>query len=467
MMGVFGILEARGRGRIGGCDLRCCAGEMASEGDAELEARVLEFMEKSGNPKAFPTRKELEKAGRFDLVDAIRARGGWYALGWDSEQSDNEFEKLDIDFEIKRLRRRMRSSLGAANLANKELETAVFEDSDVESTGFDFSSESVSYPASSSGRLLEAESEEGSGIEGILSRLEKERNSSLGINIANYRNGDHASSTDDQKNQNSVATASDRTDLGMINSFQRVRPDIGRAWSIQRAGYQDTEFEADEIAFSQSREGERRISITGIGPPAENVTNDSHRQNGNNHYNIRSRLQHLEVELASALQLLSSKSEEHASREATEIYPGELQKLSDALEFQENELMNAQERLRALRAKLAVVEGKMTLAMSDSQKMVEAKQKRIDSANKALQFIRDVHIVWPSAASEVYITGSFDGWATQRKMEKSSAGIFSARLKLYPGRYEIKFIVDGEWRIDPLRPTTHSNGYENNQLIIT
>lgn len=41
----------------------------------------------------------------------------------------------------------------------------------------------------------------------------------------------------------------------------------------------------------------------------------------------------------------------------------DLQKVSDASEFQENELMNSQERLRSIRAKLAVLEGKVTLAI--------------------------------------------------------------------------------------------------------
>lgn len=39
----------------------------------------------------------------------------------------------------------------------------------------------------------------------------------------------------------------------------------------------------------------------------------------------------------------------------------------------------------------------------------------------------------------------------------------SAILNIF---YQIKFIVDGEWRIDPLRPTVKNNGYENNILII-
>ena len=41
----------------------------------------------------------------------------------------------------------------------------------------------------------------------------------------------------------------------------------------------------------------------------------------------------------------------------------DLRQLSDALEFQENEIMNAQGRLRSIRAKLAVLEGKMALAI--------------------------------------------------------------------------------------------------------
>ena len=32
---------------------------------------------------------------------------------------------------------------------------------------------------------------------------------------------------------------------------------------------------------------------------------------------------------------------------------------------------------------------------------------------------------------------------------------------------QIKFIVDGVWMIDPLRPIICSNGYENNLLVIT
>jgi hypothetical protein len=45
----------------------------------------------------------------------------------------------------------------------------------------------------------------------------------------------------------------------------------------------------------------------------------------------------------------------------------DLLKLSDACEFQENEIMNAQDKLRSTRAKIAVSEGKIALAIMYAQ----------------------------------------------------------------------------------------------------
>lgn len=44
--------------------------------------------------------------------------------------------------------------------------------------------------------------------------------------------------------------------------------------------------------------------------------------------------------------------------------PSDLQKLSDAREFQENDVINAQKRLRSIRAKLAILEGKVALTLT-------------------------------------------------------------------------------------------------------
>ncbi|OIS95717.1 PREDICTED: uncharacterized protein LOC109235203 isoform X2 [Nicotiana attenuata] len=450
-----------------------CRKGLGSEGDMELEEEILAFMEISENPNAFPTRKELEEAGRVDLVEAIKNRGGWFSFGWDSEDDDtctmnvNEVVTVEMDFDIEEFQRRVKSCQESDSLHGNE---AHFPGSGSSSSSFGNSSQ----PTSSSGRSLDTVAEEDSGIEGILNRLEKNRNASLGIDLGKHGHSSHASSRDNIDDRSFGTTDADRTDLGKNGSLNKGRPmnDIQsdsdgelnhsfspamwRKWSIQHAGHQDIEFEGNSEAA-----GDDLVNIM------ESRTEALRRWKNDNHNDISTRLQHLELELSLTLRSLKSKSEELSLEEVLGSSPSDLQRLSDAWEFQENEFMNARERLRLIRAKLAVLEGKMTLAIIDAQKILEEKQKRIDSASKALQLLRTARIVWTNSASEVLLAGSFDGWTTQRKMEKSGGGVFSASLKLYPGTYEIKFIVDGVWKIDPLRPIVHNNGHENNLLIIT
>lgn len=249
------------------------------------------------------------------------------------------------------------------------------------------------------------------------------------------------------------------------DSRNSVNSNTWRTWSIQRAGL-NTDFEAAEISLHENQEnGEEQNLQDKMVATTQSDAKLQGRQREIDSNRIRARLQHLELELSSALCSLRPKSEKFIL-EGRESTSSDVQQLSDAWEFQETEFMNARDRLRSIRAKLAVLEGKMTLAVIDAQKIVDEKQKRIAGAQRALQLLRSTCIVWPNSASEVLLAGSFDGWTTQRKMEKSRTGIFSVFLQLYPGRYEIKFIVDGEWRIDPLRPIVHNNGHENNILII-
>ncbi|GJU60187.1 protein PTST homolog 2, chloroplastic [Tanacetum coccineum] len=179
---------------------------------------------------------------------------------------------------------------------------------------------------------------------------------------------------------------------------------------------------------------------------------------------IKSQLQQMQLELSSALCLLRSKSET-PNPEGHKSSSNKLHQLSDTWEFQENEIMNAKDRLRSIRGELVVLEGKMTLSINEAQKMVKAKQRGVDTGSITLH-LHTTYIFWPNSALEVFLAGSFDGWTAQRKMKRSQTGVFSLSLKLYPGRYEIKFIVDGVWRVDPLRPIVSHDGYENNLVII-
>ncbi len=55
----------------------------------------------------------------------------------------------------------------------------------------------------------------------------------------------------------------------------------------------------------------------------------------------------------------------------------------------------------------------------------------------------------PQARSAV-VAGTFNNWNTrQTPMRKESGSAWRATLSLPPGRYEYRFVVDGQWISDP------------------
>lgn len=53
-------------------------------------------------------------------------------------------------------------------------------------------------------------------------------------------------------------------------------------------------------------------------------------------------------------------------------------------------------------------------------------------------------------AHAVFVAGNFNGWDPKRtSLRKDSGGVWHAFLPLSPGRYEYKFVVDGQWQEDP------------------
>ncbi|KAL0336297.1 UNVERIFIED_CONTAM: protein PTST2, chloroplastic [Sesamum radiatum] len=387
------------------------------EGDIELEAEIMDFMAKSPKPTMFPTMDELMEAGRVDLVEAIKKKGGWYSLGWDERNVGDNVEEA-VDFDLEEFQRRVESCKESAALREQYHDSF---SSHVKQDGFSYegnSSNSANLYSSQSeaspslGRSLEIGADEDVGIQGILSRLEKQRNSDFSINSGN--------------NRSEASAGADLGENGRLShgvhqkaAFHTFGDNISpakswRTWSNQQAGFQHTEFEAAEISFSNNPvESDKEIRHDGI-----TVNTEEHAEAWDKHEHInlnqiRTRLQHLESELTEALYSLRSKREEYISEEVSGS-SSDLQKLSDAWEFQQNEFMSAQERLRSIRAKLAVLEGKMALAVTNAQKIVDVKQKQIDRARRALQLLRTTCIVWPNSASEVFLAGSFDGWTTQR-----------------------------------------------------
>nr|XP_023912806.1 protein PTST, chloroplastic-like isoform X2 [Quercus suber] len=72
-------------------------------------------------------------------------------------------------------------------------------------------------------------------------------------------------------------------------------------------------------------------------------------------------------------------------------------------------------------------------------------------------------------AESVQVMGTFDGWSQGEHLSPEYTGSFtkfSTTLTLRPGRYEIKFLVDGEWHLSPEYPTVGEGLMENNLLIV-
>ncbi|KAJ8640141.1 hypothetical protein MRB53_016835 [Persea americana] len=88
---------------------------------------------------------------------------------------------------------------------------------------------------------------------------------------------------------------------------------------------------------------------------------------------------------------------------------------------------------------------------------LEAIHRRLKEQIKGIDAVkvRDVEFFWYGMAEIVQVMGSFDGWSHGEHMSPEYQGgftKFSTVLKLRPGRYEIKFLVDGEWHLSPELP---------------
>ncbi|MBN2301847.1 MAG: glycogen-binding domain-containing protein [Lentisphaerae bacterium] len=51
--------------------------------------------------------------------------------------------------------------------------------------------------------------------------------------------------------------------------------------------------------------------------------------------------------------------------------------------------------------------------------------------------------------NEVYVAGSFNSWDPNKNKLRFKNGVYSTSLLLAKGRYEYKFVVNGNWGIDP------------------
>lgn len=70
----------------------------------------------------------------------------------------------------------------------------------------------------------------------------------------------------------------------------------------------------------------------------------------------------------------------------------------------------------------------------------------------------------------VYVAGEFNKWdPTAKKMAyKARSGVYAATVKLVPGEYQYKFVIDGTWCADPenVNSVQNDQGTFNSVVIV-
>lgn len=67
---------------------------------------------------------------------------------------------------------------------------------------------------------------------------------------------------------------------------------------------------------------------------------------------------------------------------------------------------------------------------------------------------------------QLYLSGNFVGWSEDYIAMKKGKKNWTAQVYLSDGRYEYKFIADGNWHIDPQNPEVVENGEHVNSLLL-
>jgi 1,4-alpha-glucan branching enzyme len=72
-------------------------------------------------------------------------------------------------------------------------------------------------------------------------------------------------------------------------------------------------------------------------------------------------------------------------------------------------------------------------------------------ATAAPRTVKVTFVLADLGANQVSLSGGFNGWAANATpLKRNENGHWQTIVALAPGRYEYKFVVDGEWIPDPL-----------------
>ncbi|MBQ7206176.1 MAG: glycogen-binding domain-containing protein [Lentisphaeria bacterium] len=101
--------------------------------------------------------------------------------------------------------------------------------------------------------------------------------------------------------------------------------------------------------------------------------------------------------------------------------------------------------------------------MSSKKTTVRAAAKSAKPAaeKKTGPALRAVTLVYEGMPGrQVFAAGTFNGWKVDKLMkDKDNSGVYRCQLRLAPGEYQYKFVVDGNWCLDAANPNFTPNEF--------
>lgn len=156
----------------------------------------------------------------------------------------------------------------------------------------------------------------------------------------------------------------------------------------------------------------------------------------------------------------------------------ELDRLKAMLHQREKELHQLKDHIEKEKLALSALKAKAEKEIEKAQKLVLSKDNDLQNAAESLSGLEEVQIEYLGQGETVEVTGSFNGWHDRIKMdsqplpmslrptEPRNSRLWSTVLWLYPGTYEIKFVVDGQWVTDSRMESVHRGAIHNNVLRV-
>ncbi|XP_073135460.1 uncharacterized protein [Henckelia pumila] len=154
-------------------------------------------------------------------------------------------------------------------------------------------------------------------------------------------------------------------------------------------------------------------------------------------------------------------------------------RLKVILHLKELELDQLKQQIEKEKAALSALQNNAEIEINRAQKLISEKETELYAAEGSLSGLKEVEVKYTGYGEIVELAGSFNGWHHKIKMDppqSSSVGVgptetrrsqlWRTVLWLYPGIYEIKFVVDGDWRIDPSMESVTRDSLHNNILKV-